>query len=318
VLSLALVFCASTGKAIILTKKLDPNFPESQIHTQIQRHLSLAGFPYFDYLIKPITQQEEAEVGYDATIEYKMLPFYMQFKRPFLADGSQNPDVLDSRDEVTGYRDEHALFFHLYRRKYEEVYRNRQHNILHELSKQNPGRVAYICPLFTDLRKYTQEMQVGRFDVLLNFLRHNDPISLRPMEILVSGSRSRPVRIADIPMLRGHVSIPPHAEVDDSPHRYSFAEDGTRVCFHSPLAISDGSQRLDVWLRHIYDSRQSESFDPHSEVGRDRFQSVASALADYIPSPLQKFEGSTSWGLFGSLLMEQYNIFQFSFISRMR
>jgi hypothetical protein len=45
--------------------------------------------------------------------------------------------------------------------------------------------------------------------------------------------------------------VPPHVVVTTASHKYSFTENGTDLCFHSPEALPDGSMNLATFLGKV-------------------------------------------------------------------
>ena len=203
--------------------------------------------------------------------------------------------------------------------------REYQHNVLYRLRRNlrqlGLGDAAYVCPLFIDRRAYLLSMHwAGLRRWPYYWLRcwwGVPPWEIREILIEeVQRHNSLAPLITRIPGLDEHIVIPPHTRVQDAKHAYSFTEDGTEICFHSPEALVEAGQRLSMWLAQL----STGIVDPSSEFGYISAESAGAVLREVVSglSGVEDFvveEGNVSdWFTWGSILEEKYRILQFAFV----
>ena len=198
--------------------------------------------------------------------------------------------------------------------------REYQHNVLYRLRRRlqqfKLGDVAYVCPLFLDRRVYITSMHWGG---LKNWLFYSCRSRILPWEyvdIRVQRKNSMELLIKEVPVLHEHMVIPPHAPVRHANHAYSFAEDGTDTCFHSPEFLPETGQRLSEWLTAL----SLGIAEPSREFGYISSEDARPILREIVAefSDIEDFtaeQGDISdWFAWGSVLEEKHGVLQFAFI----
>jgi hypothetical protein len=232
--------------------RIDANYTEDVVGFALESFLTLLSFPRQRFSIEPFSRGKERWLGADARLHSRIRgfrPFYMQFKRPAAyPDFSTSKIILDRRKAglTTSPR---TLYFPL--RQKQASHNNFQHNILFRLRQKllarGLGDAAYVCPLFLDRSAYRHSLHWSGLARFGRFWRHN-PWELEDILIESGGGG---IRFERLPVLAEHISVPPHAKVTTASHKYSFTENGTDLCFHSPEALPDGSTNLTKFLKKI-------------------------------------------------------------------
>lgn len=298
------------------------DFTEDTIAIAIESFLTLMSFPRQRFTIQPFSHTKERRFGADARLEGKRIrgfrPFYMQFKKPSAYPDISHSKIVKERKAMNVSVDPHSLFFWLLPKK--ANHNECQHNILYRLHrrlrKKNLGNAAYVCPLFLDRSAY-------RYHVYRAGIRMWNPLwRLAPwnMKSLRVNQINRVFNFKRIPILAEHISIPPHDQVQNTKHRYSFDAAGKGLCFHSPISLPDGSTTLEIYLKNI----AQEFLDVEGKISPSMsYQSLLelSSVVDPEGLALDKIlelnpkDPISCWLFFGDFLRREYNIEQFAFIS---
>lgn len=301
--------------------RLDADFTEDTVGFAIESFLTLLSFPRLRFSIEPFSRGRERWLGADARLNGHLKgfkPFYMQFKRPSAYPDISTAAVIKDRKALSLPVAPHTLYFGL--REKQKSHTDFQHNILHRLRRRlvakGLGDATYVCPLFLDRSAYRFHVHMAGLKLWPRFWRY-DPWKLE--SILIS-SPSGTINFNHIPVLREHVSIPPHALVADAKHSYSFTERGTDLCFHSPLTLPEGTVSLADFLTKMAGGLQEENgFIPIDAAG----QQLRSLFADPEiegESPLlpetwpDNGDGLAAWLHWGDYLRKEFQIEQFAFM----
>jgi hypothetical protein len=239
--------------------RLDAEFTEDTVGFALESFLALLTFPRHRFCIEPFSRGRERWLGADARLNGNLKsfkPFYMQFKRPSAYPDTSTAKVIADRKSLKLPSSPHALYFGL--REKQDSHRDFQHNILYQLRRRltskGIGDATYVCPLFLDRAAYRFHVHMAGLRMWSSFWRHH-PWQLE--QILIN-EKTGAVNFDAIPVIREHVSIPPHATVTHAKHNYSFTEQGKDLCFHSPLALPEQANTLDSFLRRILGNPQSD------------------------------------------------------------
>lgn len=299
--------------------RLDADFTEDTVGFALESFLSVLSFPFFRFSIEPFSRGRERWLGADARLNGLMAgfkPFYMQFKRPSAYPDTSVAKVVTDRRSLKLPVSPHVLYFDL--REIQPSHQDYQHNILYRLRRRlirwGVGDAAYVCPLFLERSAYRFHVQLAG---LHRWLRswHRTPWDLA--EVLIDSSKGK-VRFENVPLLREHVSIPPHDEVASAKHRYSFTENGTDLCFHSPRALPEGVQMLSDFLTGVVgDMRSDEGFISPQIAGRRfleifRSEEDPDLLPDDFPRDVE--DGLAAWLYWGNYLRKEHQIEQYALV----
>lgn len=286
------------------------NYTEELVAALVTTQLTIMSFPVFDVQIVPFSSNFENLFGADAKIpgSARIAPFYMQFKRP----NRSTPTGQISQDRGTFGLSctTDSLNFRL--RKKAVPVRKLQHNVLYRmrdrLLRRGIGDAAYVCSLFLSSRDYVAYTHLhGLLNWPLYWL--NGPYTNR--DVLIHDAA--PVSFAGIPLLYGHVSIPPHDAVMSADHSYSFDHMGGEVCFHSPSIIERDHRTFNDWivgLRERARSGRAPAYERSGELLADLLEAAE------LPDQPTSGDGlsAAEWMAFGDALEEQYGISQFAFL----
>ncbi len=304
-----------------LLRKAD--FTEDTVGIVIDSFLSLAVFPRRGFSLEPFSSAKERWLGADGRLYHSVTgfaPFYMQFKRPsaypaesrsrIVTERAQHDPPLPTKPEV--------LFFEL--RKKAPTQADYQHNILYRLRQRlrrfTKSDAAYVCPLFLRRDAYRLSMHLAGLRMCVQFWRRF-PWTLK--EIVIA---DRPTRVPfeQIPIFAEHVTIPPHRLVEDAKHKYSFTDQGTDVCFHSPEHIPDGSTQLAKWLSELSERfirKDAVILREHAKSVLEKFLKEKDDDGGNIPCPSYIHEiddGIEAWMRWGSYLANEFDIHQYAFM----
>jgi hypothetical protein len=295
--------------------RIDADFVEDEVALAIQSFLTVASFPFQRFTIELFSGRSERRLGADARLTSRIagfLPFYMQFKRPSAYPDFSNAKIVKHRKSLNLESQPRALYFSLRERM--PHHDDFQHNILYRLRQglitQGQGDAAYVCPLFLDRIPYMSEMHRMGVYRRMSFWRD----SPWDWEDLLVNDNGQAIEFSRIPILREHVSIPPHALVTDAKHSYSFSENGTDLCFHSPKEVPELATSLAEFLTNL--SLRFLSGD--GKVSQSNAGDVLAKLArDATPAFVEQISGDDAigdWLAWGHFLRTEYRIEQFAFI----
>ena len=299
--------------------RLDADFTEDTVGLALESFLTLLSFPRFNFSIEPFSRGRERWLGADARLNGKLKsfkPFYMQFKRPSGYPDTSTAKIITDRKSLQLPVTPRTLYFGL--REKQPSHRDYQHNILlrlrERLVKRRLGDSAYICPLFLDRSAYRFHVHLAGLSMWPQWWRH-DPWELE--RILINGVGS--VNFNAIPVLREHVSIPPHVKVTSAKHSYSFSEQGTDLCFHSPTALPEGTTSLAKFLGGVVGRLDSdEGFISNESAGQylhAYFGQRETGEESLLPMnfPVEN-AGIESWLHWGDHLKTEHQIEQFALV----
>lgn len=301
--------------------RLDADFTEDTVGFAIESFLTLLSFPRLRFSIEPFSRGRERWLGADARLNGHLkgfMPFYMQFKRPSAYPDTSTAAVIKDRSALKLPVSPRVLYFGL--REKQKSHNDFQHNILYRLRKRlvarGLGDATYVCPLFLDRSAYRFHVHLAGLKLWPQFWRY-DPWELE--DILIS-SASGSINFNQIPVLREHVSIPPHVLVPNAKHSYSFTEQGTDLCFHSPRALPEGTITVADFLTKIAGNFRDEgAFIPIDDSGQ-QFRSLFAERDNDGEPPLlpddwpRNEDGLAAWLHWGDYLRQEFQIEQFAFM----
>jgi len=289
-----------------------PDYTEEIVGFAIEQFLATATFPDFRFSIEPFSRAQERLNGADGRLIDNIRffkPFYMQFKRPFAYLEDSSSKIVKDRTRLGLTTSPRSLFFKLQDKQPKHT--DYQHNLLfklrEDLRSSHEGDAAYVCPLFLHREAYRQTLH-------LSALQQLGRLPPWILEDILIHRRSGGLSFSDIPTLREHISIPPHAPVTDAKHRYSFTEYGTEICFHSPKAIEEGSRPLNKWLEPMYRDFKEKVGIISQDVAAKRLSILTEVLGLEMLYDLRSQHGMRGWLLLGDYLKREYQIEQYAFI----
>jgi hypothetical protein len=299
--------------------RLDADFTEDTVGFALESFLTLLSFPHQRFSIEPFSRGRERWLGTDARLNSNLKgfkPFYMQFKRPSAYPDSSTANVIADRKSLSLPVAPRTLYFGL--RQKQAAHWDYQHNILfrlrRRLTNKGIGDATYVCPLFLDRSAYRFHIHIAGLKMWTGFWRYA-PWELE--DILINAT-SGAINFNALPVLQEHASIPPHAIVIDAKHSYSFTEQGTDLCFHSPLALPEGVDSLVNFLQKVTgDTRSDQGFiglDSAKEVFFNLFsQSDGDNEPTLMPQDFPRDQdGINTWLLWGDYLKTEFQIEQFA------
>ncbi|XSG86569.1 MAG: hypothetical protein ACPW60_07565 [Methylohalobius sp. ZOD2] len=299
--------------------KLNPDYTEDAVSLIMASHLSVTHFPKLRFSIEPISRKRERWLGADARLLSKakgFLPFYMQFKRPFGHSEPSRAKVVQERKKLKPPLETSptTLYFGLQDKRQE--HRDYQHNVLfrlrERLRRRQIGDAAYVCPLFLERQAYVFAAHASG---VLNWLRRWPSYPYKVKWILINEPHHLADAFNDIPVFSEHVSIPPHALVSSAKHSYSFTEEGTELCFHSPLSLPEGAEPFARWLGGLANLAVTGEVLVNEENSQGILSDLMSASGDYDGlTPEDQEGGFSGWFAFGAHLRERYSIEQYAFV----
>jgi hypothetical protein len=127
------------------------------------------------------------------------------------------------------------------------------------------------------------------------------------------------IRFDRIPVLAEHISVPPHSVVTSASHKYSFNQDGSEVCFHSPQALPEGSVSLSSFLEKVSDGflEGGEKINP-DEPSRILNELIGEVYGDQEKGLQPRDFGGDDplgrWFAWGDHLRTEYAIEQFALV----
>ncbi len=124
----------------------------------------------------------------------------------------------------------------------------------------------------------------------------------------------------NIPVLAEHITVPPHDTVTTANHRYSFTEEGTELCFHSPESLPDGATNLAQFLTALsegfLDGGKMIQADGANEELRDLIKAVEIGKPDDLGFEFADGVAPiANWLEWGDYLRHEYAIEQYAFVS---
>jgi hypothetical protein len=262
----------------------DANYTEDLVGFAIESFLATMNFPRLRFSIEPFSRARERWLGADARLSGKIrgfCPFYMQFKRPSAYPDVSKAGIVTDRRSLKLAVSPHTLYFDL--RQKQPQHWDFQHNILlrlrRRLRSRGIGDAAYVCPLFLDRSAYRFHLHWSGLSLWPRFWRR------RPwdMEDVLLNDNGNMIRFDRVPILREHITVPPHDPVTNSKHRYSFTEAGTDLCFHSPQALPDGATNLATFLTSVAAGFLDGEAKIRTKEANDELQQLISAIRSDQP-----------------------------------
>lgn len=289
---------------------ITPDFTEEIVGFMIQTMLTITRFPRAPFALVPLSKKDEVIYGADAFID-SVSPFYIQFKRTFAYPDFSRSHIIKDRKKLNANCSPRTLFFEL--RDKQPTHTDYQHNVLFDLKSKldssGKGTAFYAAPLFLHRTAYLTAVHMSS---LLSWrpwhLFMDDPFYRQTQNIITSTGS---IRFQNIPILKEHIVIPPHAKVTTHKHRYSYLENGGEVCFHDPTRIEN---ELSLG-QTIYDFLNFRDGQPTREMtSLSDSNSLLTNLQNGIFEESQRNENTnmlTKWVDFGEKLRTEYEIFQF-------
>jgi hypothetical protein len=242
----------------------------------------------------------------------------MQFKRPAAYPDYSSSKIITDRTKVGLRIQPRSLYFPL--REKQKTHADYQHNVLYRLRQSllisGSGDAAYVCPLFVDRSAYRLNLH---WSGLRRWPRFWRDVPWELQDILLSNG-DKTINFDQIPVLAEHITVPPHEPVTTAKHRYSFTEQGTDLCFHSPRALPEGAENLARFLTRISDG----FLDGGQKIMREQADRTLSDLVQAV-HPDRGTEGYSvrdegddpigRWFAWGDHLHSEYAIEQYALVS---
>jgi hypothetical protein len=301
--------------------RIDANFTEDTVGFALESFLSILSFPTLRFSIEPFSRGRERWLGADARLLGEIngfRPFYMQFKRPTAYPDYSSAKIVVERKKLHLPVMPRSLFFEL--RAKQPQHSNFQHNIMYRLRNRlhsrNLGDATYVRPLFLDRSAYRFHMHLAGLRRWPSFRRHY-PWELEDILLQHGGGM---IKFDRIPVLAEHISIPPHQEVIDAKHSYSFTELGGDLCFHSPEALPEGASSLAAFLNSVANGfpNDDRKIRPERAAEELRLLIGSDSEQEFLPDAaalLRNDDPISSWMEFGYMLNRTYGIEQFALIN---
>lgn len=301
---------------------LGPNYTEDTVGFALESFLSLLSFPRRRFSIEPFSRGNERWLGADARLEGRVKsfkPFYMQFKRPFAYAGHSKSRIIKDRLGLKLDASPHALFFDLHPKKPHHT--DFQHNVLFRLRRRllklGIGDAAYVCPLFLDRVAYRSNLHLAGLRMWPRFWRTH-PWEMEKL-LIHTGLGGVTVNFSAVPVLREHITIPPHVQVTDASHSYSFTESGDQVCFHSPLSLPDSQSNLSDFLARAVGNIGSQGRFINADAASEALNNLLSSDEDEQPLGVDfqaaDGDGISRWQEFGRVLRTDFGIEQYALVN---
>lgn len=290
-----------------------PDFTEELVGFMIQSMLTVTRFPRAPFALIPLSKKQERIFGADAKIE-ALCPLYIQFKRSLAYPDFSNAGIIKDRKRMKVNCSPISLYFQLRAKK--PSHKDFQHNILYDLKskldKNGTGKAFYTAPLFLNRNAYLFAVHTN---AILNWRpwrwMWRDPFFFQEQEIL---TRTGSIRFQNVPSLREHIVIPPHAKVKNHKHKYSYLETGKDICFHEPTILENESNLGQT----IYDFLGFSDGQPTTEmIQLEESLELLNSLSENILSDTEQNSNlriMERWLEFGVKLYEEYEISQYMLV----
>jgi|TARA_R110002020_G_scaffold470160_1_gene695773 hypothetical protein len=296
------------------------NYTEDLVGFALESFLSVISFPRQRFSIEPFSRGRERWLGADARLFSNIRgfrPFYMQFKRPCAYPDFSRARFVKDRQKLGLEASPHSLYFDL--RDKQASHNDYQHNILlrlhQKLQSRGIGDAAYVCPLFLDRAAYRFHLQMSGLSLWPRFWRQY-PYELEDILLWDSG---RTLSFDRFPVLAEHITVPPHASVTNARHRYSFTENGTELCFHSPEALPGGASNLAKFLSYITRDFFADGEKIRPENASQALKEIIAATEvrpqDGIYLDSADDDAIGNWFAWGDYLRTEYEIEQYALVS---
>lgn len=287
-----------------------PDFTEDIVGFMIQSMLTIIRFPRAPFALVPLSKKDEVIFGADARID-SISPIYIQFKRSFAYPDSSSSSIIKDRKMLKANCSPRTLFFEL--RDKQLKHADYQHNVLFDLKttleKTGKGKAFYTAPLFTNRTAYLLAVHMSS---LLSWRPWHwfmdEPFYERTQNILTTTGS---IRFQNIPILKEHIVIPPHAKVTTHKHKYSYLETGNEVCFHDPTNLDNAA----TLGQTIYDFLKFQDGQPTTEMTNlIESESLLENLKNGLLGETQDRQSKSimnRWVEFGEVLRTNFDIYQF-------
>ena len=317
------------------SNKIIPEYIEDQVPVMIASYLTFISFPFGGFHIELFSSKTETKTGADAGLFYnpfdrykklkreqnsiKMVPFYMQFKRPEGYPSYSKSQIIRDRNRLGLNCYPHALFFKL--REKSASASDYQHNLLFNLNKR--ANAAYVVPLFLTLHEYRKFLM---HEALMGMSQYGNPFCCYKNAFSSSHEILRRRYINHLfrrSILPGHIVFPPHTRVCKHNHKYSFSIVGDDLCFHSPQRIEENPLTMLEFLTKVRNEflAQIDKDDGDRVLTAENAKERLSTLTESLEMNL-KFESPRSderdpenpfagWLEWGAFLREKYKIHQY-------
>ena len=289
---------------------ITPDFTEDIVGFMIQSMLTITRFPRAPFALVPLSKKDEVIYGADALID-SISPIDIQFKRSFAYPDNSSSSIIKDRKKLKASCSPKTLFFEL--REKQPKHTDYQHNVLFDLKAKldatGKGKVFYTAPLFLHRTAYLLAVHMSS---LLNWRPWHwfmyEPFYEQTQNILTSTGS---IRFHNIPILKEHIVIPPHAKVTTHKHKYSYLETGKEVCFHDPTNLDSQS----TLGQTIYDFLKFRDGQPTTEmINLIESASLLNNLQNEIAGETQDGQNQnviSRWIEFGERLRTDFDIYQF-------
>lgn len=302
--------------------RIDSDYTEDVVGFALESFLAVMSFPRRRFSIEPFARAKERWLGADARLHGEIRgfrPFYMQFKRPSAYPDFSWAGVIKDRKTLKLQASPRALYFDL--RQKQAHHRDFQHNILlrlrRRLRNRGIGDAAYVCPLFLERSAYRFHLHWAGLSSWPRFWRHY-PWELE--EILLNNGGNT-IHFDRVPVLREHITVPPHDTVTSAKHRYSFTEAGTELCFHSPEALPNGAANLAAFLTSVSEGFLDGGEKIQPQQANEELRQLIDAIDADQPDGLSiavEADGDDpigNWLAWGDHLRLGYGIDQYALVS---
>jgi len=294
--------------------RIVPDFTEDLVSFMIQMMLTILSFPRAPFSMIPLSKKEERIFGADVKID-SIAPLYIQFKRSLAYPDFSTAKFLKERKNLYLSNSPIVLYFEL--RNKAKNHNDYQHNILHslrnKLQQRGIGDAIYTAPLFLYRSAYLLSVHINS---MLSW-RHCSIFPQQPFPIgnIDLVTKTGNIRFQNCPVLKDHISIPPHRKVSTHKHRYSYLESGKETCFHSPEIAKSTSN----FGQFIYDFINFRDGQPDAELIKieKSIRFLNELNSHFFDQTLREDELEPildRWLEFGDRLKRMYNIEQYMLI----
>ena len=296
------------------SNRIVPDFTEDLVSFMIQMMLTILSFPRVPFAMIPLSKNEERIFGADVKID-SIAPLYIQFKRSLAYQEFSRAKFLKERKNLNLSNSPIVLYFEL--RNKDKNHNDFQHNILLDLRNKLQGKgigdAIYTAPLFLNRSAYLLSMHLNSMLSWRPWLIfRNLPFPVGHFDLI---TKTGSVKFQNCPVLKDHISIPPHQMVSTHKHRYSYLESGKETCFHSPEIIKSTSNLG----QFIYDFINFRDGQPNAElINIEQSMEFLNELnSHFFEQTLGEDEREPildQWLEFGDRLKRIYNIEQYMLI----
>lgn len=290
---------------------------EQQIERDVPRYFGLISHACGENY--RLTSSREGQTGGDAEFHHLGTVYFVQFKAPIGLESAKRVPIAKQKEreayqavrrfrETAGLRDDpHSLCFGL--RKPSKPGKELQHNILMRYELAPHMRAFYVAPTILMASEYEAKLDDRRMLRLMDFPFY------RRREQWVFQRDVQASLIAEVPFLRAHVSIVPHAHVETHEHHYSYSRHGNDVAFHSPEVLEGGNARLSDFLADDFPRLASpDRLLPVRELASLLYERAPQDVQETLGPPRNGDNSMLPWlRKHGALLRERYDISQYLF-----